>query len=77
MAGPQDARGPKAVAKFLRPRSVAIVARLLPILDRFKLTRGCGFVDLADCWECLRGTKDLAKVREAAEKRPGPSFVGR
>jgi acyl-CoA synthetase (NDP forming) len=25
MAGPQDARGPKAVAKFLRPRSVAIV----------------------------------------------------
>ena len=25
MTGPQDARGPKAVAKFLRPRSVAIV----------------------------------------------------
>src|SRR6188474_119705 len=25
MAGPEDARGPKAVAKFLRPRSVAIV----------------------------------------------------
>src|SRR6202050_4886954 len=25
MSGPQDARGPKAVAKFLRPRSVAIV----------------------------------------------------
>ena len=25
MSGPQDARGPKAVAKFLRPRSVAII----------------------------------------------------
>ena len=25
MSGPQAARGPKAVAKFLRPRSVAIV----------------------------------------------------
>jgi tRNA A-37 threonylcarbamoyl transferase component Bud32 len=52
-------------------------ARLLPILDRFKSTRGCGFVDLADCWGCLRGTTDLARAREAAEKRPAPSFVGR
>src|SRR5262245_66190898 len=25
MSGPDDARGPKAVARFLRPRSVAIV----------------------------------------------------
>src|ERR1700724_2335559 len=25
MSGPQDARGPKAVARFLRPRSVAII----------------------------------------------------
>ena len=25
MTGPESARGPKAVAKFLRPRSVAIV----------------------------------------------------
>jgi hypothetical protein len=52
-------------------------ARLLPILDRLKITRGCGFVDLADCWECLRGTKDLARAREAAEKRPAPSFAPR
>jgi len=49
-------------------------ARLLPLLDRFKITRGCGFVDLGDCWDCLRGNKDLARVREAAEKRPGPTF---
>ena len=25
MSGPQDARGPQAVARFLRPRSVAII----------------------------------------------------
>jgi tRNA A-37 threonylcarbamoyl transferase component Bud32 len=50
-------------------------ARLLPLLDRFKVTRGCGFVDLGDCWDCLRGTKELARVREAAEKRPAPTFV--
>ena len=49
-------------------------ARVLPILDRFKITRGCGFVDLGDCWDCLRGTKDLARVRESAEKRPAPKF---
>jgi len=51
--------------------------RLLPLLDRFKLTRGCGFVDLGDCWECLRGAnKDLTRAREAAGARPGPSFLG-
>jgi len=50
--------------------------RLLPLLDRFKLTRGCGFVDLADCWECLRGNKELATARAAAAGRPGPSFNG-
>ena len=52
-------------------------ARLLPILDRFKLTRGCGFVDLADCWECLRSGKELARAREAVEKRPAPTFTAR
>ncbi|HSU41736.1 MAG TPA: serine/threonine-protein kinase [Polyangiaceae bacterium] len=50
--------------------------RLLPLLDRFKLTRGCGFVDLADCWECLRGNKDVATARAAAAGRHGPSFGG-
>jgi serine/threonine-protein kinase len=51
--------------------------RLLPILDHFKSTRGCGFVDLGDCWECLRGgNKELARAREAAAARPGPSFLG-
>ena len=52
-------------------------ARLLPILDRFKVTRGCGFVDLGDCWECLRGNKELARTRELVEKRPPPTFTGR
>ena len=50
--------------------------RLVPLLDRFKLTRGCGFVDLADCWDCLRGNKELATAREAAAARHGPSFTG-
>jgi hypothetical protein len=52
-------------------------ARLWPILERFKITRGCGFVDLGDCWDCLRGGKELARAREAAEKRPAPTFTGR
>jgi serine/threonine-protein kinase len=50
--------------------------RALPTLDRFKSTRGCGFMDLGDCWTCLRGKKELARVREAAAARKGPSFVG-
>jgi eukaryotic-like serine/threonine-protein kinase len=50
--------------------------RLVPILDRFKTTRGCGFVDLGDCWDCLRGKKEIPRAREAASARKGPSFVG-
>jgi hypothetical protein len=50
--------------------------RLVPILDRFKSTRGCGFVDLGDCWDCLRGKKEIPRAREAAAARKGPSFVG-
>jgi hypothetical protein len=51
--------------------------RVVPTLDRFKTTRGCGFVELADCWECLRGNRDLARAREAAQNRPAPTFTGR
>jgi len=50
--------------------------RLVPILDRFKLTRGCGFVDLGDCWDCLRANKELPHARDAASARPGPTFLG-
>jgi hypothetical protein len=50
--------------------------RVLPILDRFKVTRGCGFVDLGDCWECLRANKELPHARDAASARPGPTFLG-
>jgi serine/threonine-protein kinase len=50
--------------------------RLLPTLDRFKLTRGCGFVDLGDCWDCLRGNKELPAARDAAAARKGPTFLG-
>jgi eukaryotic-like serine/threonine-protein kinase len=50
--------------------------RVLPTLERFKSTRGCGFMDLGDCWGCLRGKQELAGAREAAAERPGPSFAG-
>jgi hypothetical protein len=49
--------------------------RVLPLLDRLRVTRGCGLLDLQDCFGCLRGNKDLARAREAATGRPGPAFV--
>jgi eukaryotic-like serine/threonine-protein kinase len=48
--------------------------RVLPVLDRFASTRGCGLLDLGDCWGCLRGTTALTLARDAAKARPGPSF---
>jgi serine/threonine-protein kinase len=49
--------------------------RVIPLLDRFSSTRGCGLLDLQDCWGCLRGDKALALAREVASTRPGPTFV--
>jgi hypothetical protein len=50
-------------------------ARVLPILERFASTSGCGLLDLQDCWGCLRDDKALAQAREAAALRPAPTFV--
>jgi len=50
-------------------------ARTLPILERFNTTRGCGLLDLGDCWGCLRSGRVLAQARDAAKGRPGPTFV--
>jgi hypothetical protein len=48
--------------------------RALPVLERFSTTRGCGLLDLGDCWGCLRGTTALTLARDAAKARPGPTF---
>jgi serine/threonine-protein kinase len=48
--------------------------RVLPVLERFGTTRGCGLLDLGDCWGCLRGTTALSLARDAAKRRPGPTF---
>jgi eukaryotic-like serine/threonine-protein kinase len=48
--------------------------RALPVLERFGTTRGCGLLDLGDCWGCLRGTKALSLAEAAIKARPGPSF---
>jgi hypothetical protein len=48
--------------------------RALPVLERFGTTRGCGLLDLGDCWGCLRGTKALLLAQEAVKARPGPTF---
>jgi hypothetical protein len=48
--------------------------RALPVLDRFGSTRGCGLLDLGDCWGCLRGTTALSLARDTLKARPGPTF---
>jgi hypothetical protein len=48
--------------------------RALPVLERFASTRGCGLLELGDCWGCLRGTKALSLARDGVKSRPGPTF---
>jgi acetate---CoA ligase (ADP-forming) len=75
MAGPQDARGPKAVAKFLRPRSVAIVGiSARPgsagqvILQALKLNKFAGDIHLVGRTdEPIDGRKVLKTADELPE----------
>jgi serine/threonine protein kinase len=48
--------------------------RVLPVLERFAQTRGCGLLDLGDCWPCLRGSTALSVARDTAKARPAPAF---
>lgn len=75
MAGPEDARGPKAVAKFLKPRSVAIVGiSTRPgsagqvILQALKLNNFAGDIHLVGRTdEPIDGRKVLKSAEELPE----------
>jgi acyl-CoA synthetase (NDP forming) len=75
MAGPEDARGPKAVAKFLRPRSVAIVgissrpgSAGQVILQSLKLNKFAGDIHLVGRTdEPIDGRKVLKSAEELPE----------
>src|SRR5262249_53482869 len=75
MAGPDDARGPKAVAKFLRPRSVAIVgissragSAGQVILQSLKLNKFAGDIHLVGRTdEPIDGRKVLKSAEELPE----------
>jgi serine/threonine-protein kinase len=46
-------------------------ARLLPVLQGFESTRGCGFLGRSDCNPCLRRDHALREAIEAIEERSG------
>jgi serine/threonine-protein kinase len=46
-------------------------ARSLAVLRRLASTRGCGFLEAADCWPCLRGDDVLASTTATVERRVG------
>jgi hypothetical protein len=52
--------------------------RVVPTLTRLADRRGCGFLGLRDCFECLRSAKgkDLADAKKAASERPAPKVGG-
>ena len=46
--------------------------RAVPLLQRLSSRKGCGFLNVQDCWPCLRRDNALAEAIKAAEKRPEP-----
>jgi serine/threonine-protein kinase len=44
-------------------------ARLLPVLQQYQTTRGCGFLGVADCYSCMRRDQSLSDAMSAIEQR--------
>jgi hypothetical protein len=49
--------------------------RALAHLRKLTQRRGCGFLGLGDCYECLRRGNALAEAIAAAESRKAPSYL--
>jgi hypothetical protein len=48
--------------------------RSLRILRKLTYDRGCGFLNLGDCYSCLRGSRALTDAIETAKLNPAPQF---
>jgi len=70
--------GCKAVKALLPRIRESGDVRVVPVLTRLADRRGCGFLGLRDCFECLRTArgKDLADAKKAASERPAPKVGG-
>ncbi len=44
-------------------------ARLLPLMQPYEFTRGCGFLGRSDCHPCMRKDRALAEAKSAIEER--------
>src|SRR5579862_7078893 len=83
MSGPQDARGPKAVAKFLRPRSVAIVGMSTRagsagqiVLQCLKVNKFAGDIHLVGrSDEPIDGRPVLKAIEACARRKVGSAMV--
>jgi len=64
-----------AAYKPILPRAERVGdSRAVSKLKALKSRRGCGFLNLGDCFSCLRSGDDLQRATAAAEGRPAPTF---
>jgi serine/threonine protein kinase len=67
--------GCASVKRWLARASTEGDARVVPLLKRFDDHRGCGFLGLGDCYQCLRAGKDVANTADSVSARSGPKFA--
>ncbi len=72
--GKSQREGCSSVKRWLERARAEGDARVIPALKRFDDRRGCGFLGLADCYACLRASKDLALTADSVAPRPAPTF---
>jgi hypothetical protein len=44
-------------------------SRILPVLQQYQATRGCGFLGASDCYPCMRKDDQLAEAVSAVQER--------
>ena len=70
------ASGCQAVKKLSPSIQESGDARVVPALTKLQERRGCGFLGLGDCFDCLRRGKDLANALKSVAQRPAPKVGG-
>jgi eukaryotic-like serine/threonine-protein kinase len=71
----RETRGCDAIARLLPRVAEGGDERCLKPLQRMSAKSGCGLLQLADCYTCLRSGDELQNAIREVSKRPAPRFT--
>ena len=73
----RETKGCSEIARLLPKVTEGGDERCLKPLQRLRSKSGCGILQLADCYTCLRKDSALEDAIAEVSKRPAPRFSGK